>query len=93
MIEMLDTYDLFLLLFMQSALIFEITNYNTATLTLHRAGTEQFTAMRDLYMKNGQAFIIIYSIIARSTFNDAADMRELILRIHLSFPSLLNLCM
>jgi small GTP-binding protein len=48
---------------------------------LDTAGTEQFTAMRDLYMKNGQAFIIIYSIIARSTFNDAADMRELILRI------------
>eukprot|EP00026_Physarum_polycephalum_P001610 Phypoly_transcript_01612.p1 GENE.Phypoly_transcript_01612~~Phypoly_transcript_01612.p1 ORF type:complete len:942 (+),score=162.08 Phypoly_transcript_01612:32-2857(+) len=48
---------------------------------LDTAGTEQFTAMRDLYMKNGQAFIILYSIIARSTFNDVADMRELILRI------------
>lgn len=38
---------------------------------LDTAGTEQFTAMRDLYMKNGHCFMIIYSITARSTFIDA----------------------
>eukprot|EP01126_Amoeba_proteus_P013460 TRINITY_DN1572_c0_g1_i7.p1 TRINITY_DN1572_c0_g1~~TRINITY_DN1572_c0_g1_i7.p1 ORF type:complete len:203 (+),score=36.60 TRINITY_DN1572_c0_g1_i7:28-609(+) len=48
---------------------------------LDTAGTEQFTAMRDLYMKNGQGFVLAYSIIAQSTFNDIPDLREQILRV------------
>jgi len=48
---------------------------------LDTAGTEQFTAMRDLYMKNGQGFVLVYSIIAQSTFNDLSDLREQILRV------------
>ena len=48
---------------------------------LDTAGTEQFTAMRDLYMKNGQGFVLVYSIIAQSTFNDLSDIREQILRV------------
>jgi len=37
--------------------------------------------MRDLYMKNGQGFVLVYSIIAQSTFNDLAELREQILRV------------
>jgi len=48
---------------------------------LDTAGTEQFTAMRDLYMKNGQGFVLVFSIIAQSTFNDLPDMKEQILRV------------
>ena len=48
---------------------------------LDTAGTEQFTAMRDLYMKNGQGFVLAYSITAQSTFNDLSDLREQILRV------------
>jgi hypothetical protein len=45
--------------------------------------------MRDLYMKNGQGFVLVYSITAQSTFNDLQDLREQILRVKVSvmFPS------
>lgn len=37
--------------------------------------------MRDLYMKNGQGFVLVYSITAQSTFNDLIDLREQIFRV------------
>ncbi|XP_053529128.1 ras-related protein Rap-1b-like [Artibeus jamaicensis] len=40
---------------------------------------EQFTATRDLYMKNGQGFALVYSRTAQPTFNDLQDLREQIL--------------
>ncbi|ORY00636.1 ras-related protein Rap-1b-like protein [Basidiobolus meristosporus CBS 931.73] len=48
---------------------------------LDTAGTEQFTAMRDLYMKNGQGFVLVYSITSMATFNDLAELREQIVRV------------
>ena len=48
---------------------------------LDTAGTEQFTAMRDLYMKNGQGFVLVYSITAQAAFHDLTDLREQILRV------------
>lgn len=57
---------------------------------LDTAGTEQFTAMRDLYMKNGQGFVLAYSITAQSTFNDLQDLREQILRVKVSDDQILS---
>ncbi|TNN12365.1 Ras-related protein isoform 2 [Schistosoma japonicum] len=48
---------------------------------LDTAGTEQFTAMRDLYMKSGQGFVLCYSVTSQSSFNDLADLYEQILRV------------
>jgi small GTP-binding protein len=45
------------------------------------AGTDQFTAMRDMYVKNGHGFVLAYSIIAQSTFNDIPDLHQLIVRV------------
>jgi len=59
----------------------EIDNDNFMLEILDTAGTEQFTAMRDLYMKNGQGFALVFSIIAQSTFNDLPDLRDQILRV------------
>merc|ERR1712061_620949 len=59
----------------------EIDSQHCMLEILDTAGTEQFTAMRDLYMKNGQGFVLVYSITAQSTFNDLQDLREQILRV------------
>ncbi|KAJ1556823.1 Ras- protein Rap-1b [Nowakowskiella sp. JEL0078] len=37
--------------------------------------------MRDLYMKNGQGFILVFSITSQATFNDLLELREQILRV------------
>jgi len=58
---------------------------------LDTAGTEQFSSMRDLYMKNGMGFILVYSIISISSFSDLEDIRDNITRIKDSdsFPHIL----
>ena len=37
---------------------------------------EQFTAMHDLYMKNGQGFVLVYSITSQLTFSSLHDLWE-----------------
>ncbi|XP_031229798.1 ras-related protein Rap-1A-like [Mastomys coucha] len=46
-----------------------------------KSALEQFIARRDLYMKSGQGFALVYSITAQSTFNDLQDLREQILQV------------
>jgi Ras-related protein Rap-1B len=48
---------------------------------LDTAGTEQFVAMRDLYMKSGQGFLLVFSITSPSSLNELTGLREEILRI------------
>lgn len=35
----------------------------------------------DRYMKNGQGFVLVYSITAQSTFGDLSELRDQILRV------------
>lgn len=48
---------------------------------LDTAGTEQFTAMRELYMKQGQGFLLVFSITNMNSFYELAELREAISRI------------
>ncbi|XP_015788107.1 ras-related protein Rap-2a [Tetranychus urticae] len=48
---------------------------------LDTAGTEQFASMRDLYIKNGQGFVVVYSITSHQTFQDVKTMKEQIIRV------------
>jgi len=59
----------------------EVDNTQCMLEILDTAGTEQFTAMRDLYMKNGQGFALVYSITSQSTLQDLQEIREQILRV------------
>lgn len=48
---------------------------------LDTAGTEQFTAMRELYMRQGQGFLLVFSICNMNSFYELAELREQIIRI------------
>ncbi|KAJ2984901.1 hypothetical protein NUW58_g5819 [Xylaria curta] len=48
---------------------------------LDTAGTDQFVAMRDLYMKTGQGFLLVFSITSAASLNEIAGLREEIIRI------------
>jgi len=48
---------------------------------LDTAGTEQFMAMRDMYIKNGDAFMLVYSISNYTTFLDVQKIYEHIIRL------------
>ena len=76
-------------------------SFPLAMLTWHfrldTAGTEQFTAMRELYMKQGQGFLLVFSIcnwyatflhppaavanLCRNSFYELSELREQIIRI------------
>lgn len=53
---------------------------------LDTAGTPEFTAMRELYMQNGEGFVLLYSIISESSFNDIPDIYNQILRAKKEIP-------
>eukprot|EP01130_Rhizamoeba_saxonica_P008487 TRINITY_DN343_c0_g1_i1.p1 TRINITY_DN343_c0_g1~~TRINITY_DN343_c0_g1_i1.p1 ORF type:complete len:185 (-),score=27.67 TRINITY_DN343_c0_g1_i1:127-681(-) len=61
--------------------IIEIDNQQHFIEILDTSGSSQFTAMRDLYIKNSHGFILTYSIIAQCTFNDLPDIWEMIVRV------------
>uniref|UniRef100_A0A2K5UGP7 Ras-related protein Rap-1b n=1 Tax=Macaca fascicularis TaxID=9541 RepID=A0A2K5UGP7_MACFA len=44
---------------------------------LDTAGREQFTAMRDLYMKNGQGFALVYSVTAQEQILRVKDTDDI----------------
>eukprot|EP01128_Nolandella_sp_AFSM9_P010154 TRINITY_DN6977_c0_g1_i1.p1 TRINITY_DN6977_c0_g1~~TRINITY_DN6977_c0_g1_i1.p1 ORF type:complete len:188 (-),score=50.09 TRINITY_DN6977_c0_g1_i1:194-715(-) len=59
----------------------EVDSKNYMLEILDTAGTEQFTAMRDLYMKNGQGFALVFSLVSDSTFHDLTAIRNQIIKV------------
>jgi GTPase KRas protein len=48
---------------------------------LDTAGQEEYSAMRDQYMRTGQGFILVYAITSRSSFDEVTSFRDQILRV------------
>ena len=48
---------------------------------LDTAGQEEYSAMRDQYMRNGQGFLLVYSITNESSFEEIKGFHEQILRV------------
>lgn len=41
---------------------------------LDTAGTDQFSAMRDMYIGTGDAFMIVYAVDSKASFNEACSL-------------------
>jgi len=48
---------------------------------LDTAGQEEFSAMRDQYMRTGQGFLMVYDITTRSSFDEISSFRAQINRV------------
>jgi len=48
---------------------------------LDTAGQEEYSAMRDQYIRTGHGFIVVYSITSRSSFNALPDFQDKILEV------------
>lgn len=48
---------------------------------LDTAGQEEYSAMRDQYMRTGQGFVMLYAITSRSSYEEIATFHDQILRV------------
>ncbi|XGW14096.1 hypothetical protein V3C99_000416 [Haemonchus contortus] len=48
---------------------------------LDTAGQEEFSAMREQYMRNGRGFLLVYSVTERKSFDEAAKLYRQVLRV------------
>jgi len=48
---------------------------------LDTAGQEEYSAMRDQYMRTGQGFLLIYAITSKSSFDEINNFRDQILTV------------
>ena len=48
---------------------------------LDTAGQEEYSAMRDQYMRTGQGFLMVYAITSRASFDEVKTYHEQILRV------------
>ncbi|KAI8985375.1 P-loop containing nucleoside triphosphate hydrolase protein [Pilobolus umbonatus] len=58
-----------------------IDDYPCMLEVLDTAGQEEYTALRDQWIRDGEGFLLVYSITSRSTFERIDKFRNQILRV------------
>ena len=48
---------------------------------LDTAGQEEYSAMREQYMRTGEGFLLVYSITSRTSFEEILTFQQQILRV------------
>ncbi|KAJ5080743.1 ras-like protein rasb [Anaeramoeba ignava] len=48
---------------------------------LDTAGQEEYSSMREQYMKTGQGFLLVYSVVHKASFEEINEFRDQILRV------------
>ena len=48
---------------------------------LDTAGQEEYSAMREQYMRTGEGFLLVYSITSRQSFEEITTFQQQILRV------------
>jgi len=48
---------------------------------LDTAGQEEYSAMREQYMRTGEGFLLVYSITSRNSFEEITAFHQQILRV------------
>ena len=61
--------------------IVKVDNQEITLEIIDTAGTEQFASFKDLDIKRGDGFLLVYSVIARSTLNYLDELAQQIFRI------------
>merc|ERR550525_2062566 len=47
---------------------------------LDTAGQEEFSSMQDQWMRDGQGFLLVYNITSRTSYDEAIQLHDKILR-------------
>nr|XP_035133826.1 ras-related protein M-Ras isoform X1 [Callithrix jacchus] len=68
-----------------------LSRAGTGARVLDTAGQEEFSAMREQYMRTGDGFLIVYSVTDKASFEHVDRFHQLILRVkdRESFPMIL----
>ncbi|KAG7805727.1 hypothetical protein KL921_005338 [Ogataea angusta] len=70
----------------------EINGVPSSLDILDTAGQEEYSSMRDLYMKTGEGFLLVFSLTDRKTFEEISSFYNQIMRVkgeQVAFPPLI----
>eukprot|EP01105_Mastigella_eilhardi_P007416 TRINITY_DN1886_c0_g4_i1.p1 TRINITY_DN1886_c0_g4~~TRINITY_DN1886_c0_g4_i1.p1 ORF type:complete len:187 (-),score=50.48 TRINITY_DN1886_c0_g4_i1:663-1223(-) len=59
----------------------EVDTVPTVLDILDTAGQDEFSAMRDNYMREGDGFLVVYSVASRQSFADLASVRQRLCKV------------